>query len=401
MQIKRLAISFLFVALISVSACAQSKPRITLDEAFNSVSITAVKISPDGNSVLIGTRRGDWNNNRFRRDIWIVRQGTDSPTLLTNSGRDGSFEWSPDGKWIAFSSNRVPPVSSDTDKQGRGTQLYLIALAGGEAFPVTSLEDSVGEFVWSPDSKSIYFSTLQPQSAAQREERKKEWKDVERFRESERGDVLARLDVEEALKSTREMAFQANAKESQGETKGKTEIPQISHAKIIATLPYSVGELALSADGKMLAIKSNPPSDRIEDMEQYEVYLLATTGGEPRRLTHNHVSEGGLSWSPDGQRLFFGVHGDVDSNYEVIQRRIYSIDIADGKVQRWGMDAAGSLSDFTMATDGSLLTSVTRRTQVQIQRLQTTDGKLTTVSKWPGNYGDFSLAHESPRVAFV
>src|SRR4051812_110454 len=146
--IRIITIFIAYIALASALSSAQQVPLITFDEFFNFVSITAVKISPDGDSVLIGTRRADWDNNRFRRDIWIYREGRGAPVLLTNSGRDSSFEWSPDGKWIAFLSERAAPNSnSDAEpaKQKQGTQLYLISLLGGESFPVTFGEESVGE----------------------------------------------------------------------------------------------------------------------------------------------------------------------------------------------------------------------------------------------------------------
>src|SRR3954451_2497634 len=182
-SVKSISVLLVFIGDATLFAYAQQQPRMTFDEFFNSVSITAVKISPDGDSVLIGTRRADWDNNRFRRDIWIYRGGKSAPALLTNSGHDSSFEWSPDGKWIAFLSDRASPANtSDADaaKQKNGTQLYLISPSGGESFPVTFGEESVGEFAWSPDSAALYFSTLQPWSAPKREQHKKEWKDVER-----------------------------------------------------------------------------------------------------------------------------------------------------------------------------------------------------------------------------
>jgi dipeptidyl aminopeptidase/acylaminoacyl peptidase len=388
-------------ALLANVAVAQEKPRITFDEFFNSVSITEVKVAPDGDAVLIGTRRADWDNNRFRRDIWIYRQGNGVPVLLTNSGHDSSFEWSPDGKWIAFLSDRVSPSSnSETDsaKQKRGTQLYLISPLGGESFPVTFGQDSVGEFAWSPDSTSLYFSTLQPWSSAKREQYKAEWKDVERFRESERGEVIAQISVAAARQTANEIAV---APEAHPEKNDKGETAQIPHAKIIATLPYSVGEIAISADGKTLAITSNPPSGRVEDMDAYEIYLVSALGGEPRRLTRNQLSEGTLHWSPDGRQLFFSVHGDIDAGYQQIQRRVYSVDIANGKTQRWGADSAGSLSDSDITSDGSLVASITRGTEVQLFRLKSSGGKLSSLTDWPGTYGDFSLAKKSSRVAFV
>jgi dipeptidyl aminopeptidase/acylaminoacyl peptidase len=396
-----------YIALASALSSAQQVPLITFDEFFNFVSITAVKISPDGDSVLIGTRRADWDNNRFRRDIWIYREGRGAPVLLTNSGRDSSFEWSPDGRWIAFLSDRAAPNSnSDAEpaKQKQGTQLYLISLVGGESFPVTFGEESVGEFAWSPDSASLYFSTLQPWSAAKREQNKKEWKDVERFRESERGEVIARVGVADAMHTASEIVLKPTtdvATGSHSKEKDKGETADIPHAKVIATLPYSVGEIVVSADGKTLAITSKPPSGRIEDIGAYEIYLVSALGGEPRRLTRNHLSEGSLRWSADGRQLFFSVHGDIDAAYQQIQRRIYSIDIASSKIQRWAADSFGSLSYYDVDRDGSVLASVTRGTQVQFSRLQSSDKKLAPVTDWPGTYGDFSLAKKSSRVAFI
>src|SRR4030095_10941054 len=77
--------ALLFVFVLSLTAFSQTtKPRVTLDEYFNSVEFTAVRISPDGNSVVIGTERADWKHDRFRDDLWLWRNG--SLALLTQSG---------------------------------------------------------------------------------------------------------------------------------------------------------------------------------------------------------------------------------------------------------------------------------------------------------------------------
>src|SRR5437879_2771271 len=101
-----------FVAVMIVSwtffASADSKPKLTLDEFFNSVSFSAVELSPDGTSVVIGTERADWDQQIFRGDLWLYRDnGKDVPLIqLTQSGHDSSPKWSPDGRWIAFLSER-------------------------------------------------------------------------------------------------------------------------------------------------------------------------------------------------------------------------------------------------------------------------------------------------------
>ena len=89
------------------SGVAQStaKPRMSFDEFFNGVEISDVNISPDGHSVLIGTSRADWEQETFRRDLWLWREGG-ALAQLTRSGHDSDADWSPDGKWIAFVSDR-------------------------------------------------------------------------------------------------------------------------------------------------------------------------------------------------------------------------------------------------------------------------------------------------------
>jgi Tol biopolymer transport system component len=103
----------LLTLLLTSAAQSQTKPKLTLDEFFNSVSFPAVELSPDGNSVVIATERADWDRQIFRTDLWLYRAGQNSnnpkpnPLLqLTQSGHDSEPHWSPDGRWIAFLSER-------------------------------------------------------------------------------------------------------------------------------------------------------------------------------------------------------------------------------------------------------------------------------------------------------
>ena len=89
-----------------LSALAK-KPKLTLDEFFNSVSFRTVDVSPDGNSVVIATERADWDQQIFRSDLWLYRRRSAKSLIqLTQSGHDSEPKWSPDGRWIAFLSER-------------------------------------------------------------------------------------------------------------------------------------------------------------------------------------------------------------------------------------------------------------------------------------------------------
>src|ERR1700751_2982280 len=156
---------FLIISILScaLAVLAQNKPKLTLDEFFNSVSFGGLEMSPDGNSVVIETERADWDQQIFRHDLWLYRDDATGGSLiqLTQSGHDSEPKWSPDGKWIAFVSERKTAADkggdsdsdADSDSKDEGTsQIYLISPNGGEAFPITQGAEDVHAYAWSADS---------------------------------------------------------------------------------------------------------------------------------------------------------------------------------------------------------------------------------------------------------
>src|ERR1700694_3169175 len=255
------------VSVISASVFTQSifahaqtaKPKLTLDEFFNSVSFPSVKVSPDGNSAVIETEKADWEQQIFRKELWLYRTASGSLTQLTQSGHDSSPEWSPDGRWIAFLSDRKVAAAKDADagdskdgdskdKDKEVAQLFLISPSGGEAFAVTSGEDEGRSFAWSQDSKAIYFATRQPWTKQQNDYHKKEWKDVICYRGAERGDVIFRITLDEAL--ARHAALGSNSKDLSDAEKDSGATPG---TVAITRTPLRVGQISISHDSTRLA----------------------------------------------------------------------------------------------------------------------------------------------------
>src|SRR5438094_8387192 len=116
MKIRGLVVLLLLLSVLPTHAT--DKPKLTRDEFFNFGGFTDVKISPDGRAVVIGTLRANWDQSIFRKDLWLYRHdasGNGTLTQLTQSGHDAQPQWSPDGRWIAFLSERQKAKEKDSD----------------------------------------------------------------------------------------------------------------------------------------------------------------------------------------------------------------------------------------------------------------------------------------------
>jgi dipeptidyl aminopeptidase/acylaminoacyl peptidase len=415
MRLGRLMLVGISVFLFVSWGWTQSKPKLTLDEFFNYVELRGVKMSPDGKAVVVGTVRADWAQEKFRNDLWLIREG-DQPILLTSSGEDSRPEWSPDGKWIAFLSERpIPwtksPAAGDDEKPKTVTHLYVIPANGGEAFPVTRGEESIHSYAWSRDSKSLYFSTREPWSKAKRDAYKKEWKDVVQYREADRGDVIARIALADAIaraeavtpyKETETSENKSDKNEKKDENKDK-ETAETPGTVILAKSPYAVNDLVLSHDGRRLAFISGPPSRRLETVKDHEIFVMDAAGGEPSQFTHNQALESDLAWGRDDKELFFHTGTDgVQDKYQRVQGRIYSITLDGRKVQRWGSNFGGSTGNFEIAADGTLVATGQLGLETQVYEQRSAAAPFTkAVGSEAGTYESVSLAEHSPRVAFV
>ncbi len=402
---KLIAVSLLGL-FASFSLWAQAaKPKLTLDEFFNSVGFDSVRVSPKGDSVVIATERADWDQQIYRKELWLYRIAGEGGNLvrLTQSGHDSDPQWSPDGNWIAFLSERKVAAGKDgdaaDDKDKDTSQLFLISPDGGEAFPITSGDDEVHSFAWQPDSKAIYFATRQPWTKQQNDDHKKDWKDVVRFRGDERGDVISRIILEEARIRHEALGMKEppEAEKDSGTTPG---------AIAIARTPLRVEHMAVSPDGNRLAFLSTSVSERNEKVEDYEVYLvgLASPSPEapPNRLTHNVALEAHLEWAPDSHHLFFQTElGSVEGKYEDPQPRLYWVDSVSGEVQRWFADYPGQVVRYTPMPDGSVLCACRQGTEVQLYSQANPKAPILKREGWPGTYELPASAVQSPRIAFV
>jgi len=131
-------------ALLALCYGGTAKARpFRFDELARVQRVGAFSVSPDGQWITYAVSTPDVAENRSRSAIWLVATGGGAPRRLTSGEkRDSDPAFSPDGKTIAFLSNR----------EG-SSQIWRMDLSGGEAQKATSFPTDVNGFKWSPDGR--------------------------------------------------------------------------------------------------------------------------------------------------------------------------------------------------------------------------------------------------------
>ncbi|MBY0375919.1 MAG: DPP IV N-terminal domain-containing protein, partial [Bryobacteraceae bacterium] len=135
------------------SLLLSAQPKLLDKETFFEMeSITTPRISPDGSVIVFSRGFVDKMRDANRSNLWMINaDGSKLRELTSGTGRDSSPVWSPDGKRIAYLSER-----------DGSTQLHVMWVDSRESLQLTRVERTPGSFAWSPDGKWIAYTTFIP-----------------------------------------------------------------------------------------------------------------------------------------------------------------------------------------------------------------------------------------------
>jgi dipeptidyl aminopeptidase/acylaminoacyl peptidase len=285
-------------------ATGQAKHTPTLEESLSLKSIGDPKISPDGRFVAYQLQETNWKDNEFVRQIWLVNVATGKSIQLTRGKKSaGGADWSPDGRWLAFVTEREPaaiePAPPAEKKEGKkdekkdekkesepgkpaGTQIWLISPEGGEAWQLTKSETDVGEFHWSKDSKFIAFTANPPEDKASKD-RKEKYSDYEVMEKDYRQNQLWSVDVTEAEKNYLPLAAK----------------------RLITDLSMNVTGFTWSPDSTQIAFSATA-NPFLAFSGNQDIYLLQLTKNNAvTKIVALAGPDRNPMFSPDGKQLAF------------------------------------------------------------------------------------------------
>ena len=156
-----------FTLLIFLLSIVWADRPITAEDIVNIRYIAQPVIDPSGNHVAyvkIVPRGADEKRGGSYREIWVTKlDGSDQRQYTFSPVNSWSPQWTPNGN-LSFLSSRKD--------HNPGTQIYILPFKGGEAKLLTDHKTGVGSYQWSPDGKWIAFTSRDQKSDDQKKAEK-------------------------------------------------------------------------------------------------------------------------------------------------------------------------------------------------------------------------------------
>jgi len=346
---------------------AQTKLNWLPEQCLKMKNVSAVIPSPDGSKVAYTVREAIMTDDRseYVNQVWICNADGSNHIQLTKGDKNSSNpKWSPDGKWIAFTSSR----------DGKNN-LYLLSTMGGEAEKLTDVKSGVGAFDWSHDGNMIAFIMID--AASDKEEKNKKAKNDWYF-------------MDEEVKQNRLFVLWLNEKDTSGKRKQKQVVKE----------NYNINAIDWSADGKSIAY-SHGKTPEVNDNVYSDVSLVDVESGTIKKIASTAAGESNPSFSPDGKLIAYFSTGDAVDWAGPRYANIYSI--ADGKSWklRSSPDENGAIVGWT-ADGKNILWSEANKTLNSIYVLSVDGKSITELTKGTKDLiGGISLNNRSTYLGFV
>jgi dipeptidyl aminopeptidase/acylaminoacyl peptidase len=253
------------------------------DDIYLLKNVTDPQISPDGKQVAYCLSGPDRESDETHISVYVAPLAADAPARRFTFGKkDHSPRWSPDGRYLAFVSDR-----------GEKSQIFVAPLNGGEPRQVTHAKWGVGQPAWSPDSKRVAYSARTGDYTEP-----KERKGVEKAAPRVVKALRFRLDGIGFFDERRMHIFVADIESGE--------------EKQLTSGDYFDDHPAWSPNGRTIAFVSDRGRNRNDRLWRTDVWTVPARGGRARKLTRSRGSAANPTYSPDGRFIAYAGHENGD-----------------------------------------------------------------------------------------
>src|SRR5882757_8341558 len=331
----------------------EQKKMLMPEGSLNLRNIADLQFSPVKEGLAFVVTEPAKGTGRLKH-VWVYYVANGVARQVTFSAKSESApRWSPEGKQLAFLSDR---------EEGQ-QQIFLMSMSGGEGRAITKGKRSVKAFEWSPDGKSIAF--LAPDAKTEEEEKKE--KDKDDAKVVDKDDKHARLWILDV---------------ATGETRALTKAN------------WNFDEVAWLPAGDRVVVKG---TDRPESDEYTErIFAVQVADGTMKELVKPRGPFGEMRVAPDGKMIsYVGTREDGPEPHDLMLLPV----TAHAARNLTGASLDRPVQDYHWAKDGSVV-MVAANGFSSLLVTYSADGARHDLSAAPGPAGAMALTGVR-EIAFV